>query len=461
MASPPAGSDRLTPLLHFTFNPEDFAASTSSGLTTIRNHGSLGATGNAEVSVNCTGTDTGPVADGRLGSAFAFDGGACHLRVPDPVAPVGGNHWTIMFWIKRKTVAAGQLVMFRGDDDAVWSAGETQIKFSQDPPPAGETADELVRAVCFFFRFFHLLCVNLLANPRSPPCKFLAMQSFSSHSLGYLQGTAGTTPLEADAWHHYAISSGGLPDGGRVLVDGVETASYDARSYPEFHHNVYDRLGVSYSVYLGGFTTAVLGSADRGLNGTLDDFRWYPYELTSAEIALIAGLNCNGTLPAPECSHDYGCSDACRVVATPDTASCAGAASAVLPGPATCGAAAPDNSTCSRLNATAPCVAGNVGAVGYDPVVDTGCGSGSGSGGGAVCHCVACNGTGTGSGSGGGTGWQLLLGSDAPGVYANRSVCGGWQGVVVMFFGFGFWFFFLLFVSLFTDPHIFINFSLE
>jgi hypothetical protein len=149
MASPPAGSDRLTPLLHFTFNPEDFAASTSSGLTTIRNHGSLGATGNAEVSVNCTGTDTGPVTDGRLGSAFAFDGGACHLRVPDPVAPVGGNHWTIMFWIKRKTVAAGQLVMFRGDDDAVWSAGETQIKFSQDPPPAGETAHELVRAVFF------------------------------------------------------------------------------------------------------------------------------------------------------------------------------------------------------------------------------------------------------------------------------------------------------------------------
>jgi hypothetical protein len=147
VASPPAGFDRLTPLLHFRFSQADFT-SHASGPTTIRNHGSLGATGDGNISATCTGTDTGFVSAGRQGGGFVFDGETCHVRVSDPVAPLAGNHWTIMFWVKRKSVVAGQLLVFRGDDGPNWNAGETQIKFSIDPPPSGEIADELVRVFC-------------------------------------------------------------------------------------------------------------------------------------------------------------------------------------------------------------------------------------------------------------------------------------------------------------------------
>jgi hypothetical protein len=152
VASPPAGNNRLTPLLHFRFSHADFTL-TPSGSTIIHNHGSLGARGDGNISATCTGPDTGFVSAGRQGGGFVFDGETCHVRVPDPVSPVGGNHWTIMFWIKRKSVAAGQLVMLRGNDNATWTPGKTQIKFSKDPPPADETADELVRAAFFVFVF--------------------------------------------------------------------------------------------------------------------------------------------------------------------------------------------------------------------------------------------------------------------------------------------------------------------
>jgi hypothetical protein len=155
VASPPAGNNRLTPLLHFRFSHADFTL-TPSGSTIIHNHGSLGARGDGNISATCTGPDTGFVSAGRQGGGFVFDGDTCHVRVSDPVAPVGGNHWTIMFWIKRRSVAAGQLVMLRGNDDATWTPGKTQIKFSKDPPPADETADELVRAAFVFFFVFVL-----------------------------------------------------------------------------------------------------------------------------------------------------------------------------------------------------------------------------------------------------------------------------------------------------------------
>jgi hypothetical protein len=83
-----------------------------------------------------------------------FDGETCHVRVPDPVAPLAGNHWTIMFWVRRKSVVAGQLVMFRGNVDPSWTAGETQIKFSEDPPWPGEVVDELVRVAVWLGRLF-------------------------------------------------------------------------------------------------------------------------------------------------------------------------------------------------------------------------------------------------------------------------------------------------------------------
>jgi hypothetical protein len=164
VASPPAGNDRLTPLLHFRFSHADFT-SHASGPTTIRNHGSLGARGDGNISATCTGTDTGFVSAGRQGGGFMFDGATCHVRVPDPIAPLAGNHWTIMFWVKRKSVAAGQLLVFRGDDDAAWTAGESQIKFSRDPPPSGEVADELVCVDGFFFVFSVATVSNALICP--------------------------------------------------------------------------------------------------------------------------------------------------------------------------------------------------------------------------------------------------------------------------------------------------------
>jgi hypothetical protein len=153
VASPPAGIDRLTPLLHFRFSHADFT-NHASGPSTIRNHGSLGARGDGNISATCTGPNTGLTDAGHRGGGFVFDGETCHVRVPDPVAPLAGNHWTIMFWVRRKSVVAGQLVMFRGNVDPSWTAGETQIKFSEDPPWPGEVVDELVRVAVWLGRLF-------------------------------------------------------------------------------------------------------------------------------------------------------------------------------------------------------------------------------------------------------------------------------------------------------------------